>query len=312
MQELASIWLNGKKVDWKDATTHVLTHALHYGTAVFEGIRCYKTDQGSAVFRLGDHIERLFDSARIIKMAIPYGKKEFYQACLDTIRWNKVDECYIRPLVFRGYGEMGVDPTTCDVFAAIAVWRWGAYMGEKGIQHGIRAKISSYTRNSMNASSPRAKTSANYLNSALAKAEAKELGYDEAILLDMHGFVSEGSGENIFLVKKGVICTPHPYSILLGITRDTVIRLALDLEYDVRETHCTRDDLYLADEAFFTGTAAEITPIIEVDGRPIGDGKPGPVTRQLQELFFRVVHGKEEAYQDWLDLVDKRKELKNG
>ena len=308
MQELSSIWLNGEIVDWKDATTHVLTHALHYGTSVFEGIRCYKTIQGSAVFRLGDHIQRLFDSARIIKMCIPYSQKELYQATLDTIKKNQVDECYIRPLVFRGYGEMGVDPTSCEVIAAIAVWPWGAYMGEEGLKHGIRAKISSYTRNSMNASSPRAKTSANYLNSALAKTEAKELGYDEAILLDMHGFVSEGSGENIFMVKKGVLYTPHPYSILLGITRDTVIRLALDLEYDVRETHCTRDDLYLADEAFFTGTAAEITPIVEVDGRPIGDGKPGPVTRQLQEVFFRVVRGEEAAYLGWLDFVDTRKE----
>ncbi|NLJ37908.1 MAG: branched-chain-amino-acid transaminase [Candidatus Atribacteria bacterium] len=308
MQELSSIWLNGEIVDWKDATTHVLTHALHYGTSVFEGIRCYKTIQGSAVFRLGDHIQRLFDSARIIKMCIPYSQKELYQATLDTIKKNQVDECYIRPLVFRGYGEMGVDPTNCEVIAAIAVWPWGAYMGEEGLKYGIRAKISSYTRNSMNASSPRAKTSANYLNSALAKTEAKELGYDEAILLDMHGFVSEGSGENIFMVKKGVLYTPHPYSILLGITRDTVIRLALDLEYDVRETHCTRDDLYLADEAFFTGTAAEITPIVEVDGRPIGDGKPGPVTRQLQEVFFRVVRGEEAAYLGWLDFVDTRKE----
>ena len=308
MQELSSIWLNGKIVDWKDATTHVLTHALHYGTSVFEGIRCYKTLQGSAVFRLGDHIQRLFDSARIIKMCIPYSHDELYQATLQTIRENQVDECYIRPLVFRGYGEMGVDPTSCEVISAIAVWRWGAYMGEKGLKHGIRAKISSYTRNSMNASSPRAKTSANYLNSALAKTEAKELGYDEAILLDMQGFVSEGSGENIFIVKNGVLYTPHPYSILLGITRDTVIRLALDLEYDVRETHCTRDDIYLADEAFFTGTAAEITPIVEVDGRPIGDGKPGPVTRQLQEIFFRVIRGEEETYIDWLDYVEKRKE----
>jgi branched-chain amino acid aminotransferase len=308
MQELSSIWLNGRIVDWKDATTHVLTHALHYGTSVFEGIRCYKTIKGSAVFRLGDHIQRLFDSARIIKMCIPYSQKELYQATLETIRKNQVEECYIRPLVFRGYGEMGVDPTSCEVISAIAIWQWGAYMGEKGLKHGIRAKISSYTRNSMNASSPRAKTSANYLNSALAKTEAKELGYDEAILLDMHGFVSEGSGENIFMVKKGVLYTPHPYSILLGITRDTVIRLALDLEYDVRETHCTRDDIYLADEAFFTGTAAEITPIVEVDGRPIGDGKPGPVTRQLQEIFFRVIRGEEAAYIDWLDYVDKRKE----
>jgi branched-chain amino acid aminotransferase len=203
---------------------------------------------------------------------------------------------------------MGVDPTNCEVIAAIAVWQWGAYMGEKGLNQGVRAKISSYTRNSMNASSPRAKTSANYLNSVLAKTEAKELGYDEAILLDIHGFVSEGSGENVFMVKKGVLYTPHPYSILLGITRDTVIRLALDLEFDVRETLCTRDDLYLADEAFFTGTAAEITPIIEVDGRPIGDGKPGPVTRQLQEIFFKVVRGEESAYIDWLDFVNKKKE----
>lgn len=303
MQELRLIWRNGKLVDWKEATTHVLTHALHYGTAVFEGIRCYKTKKGPAVFRLREHVRRLFDSARIIKMQIPYTPREIEEAVLTTIRANEVEECYIRPVAFRGYGEMGVDPSRCEVDCAIAVWCWGAYMGDRALKEGIRAKISSYVRIYVNSGSPRAKTSANYLNSALAKMEAKELGYDEAILLDAHGFVAEGSGENIFYVKDGVLYTPHPYSILLGITRDTVMRLAQDLGIPVRETLCTRDDLYLADEAFFTGTAAEITPIVEVDGRSIGDGKPGPLTRKLQEVFFRVVRGEEPKYEHWLTYV---------
>ncbi|MCS7242005.1 MAG: branched-chain-amino-acid transaminase [Candidatus Caldatribacterium sp.] len=303
MQELRLIWRNGKLVDWKEATTHVLTHALHYGTAVFEGIRCYKTKKGPAVFRLKEHVRRLFDSARIIKMTIPYTPREIEEAILATIRANEVEECYIRPVVFRGYGEMGVDPSRCEVDCAIAVWCWGAYMGDKALREGIRAKISSYVRIYVNSGSPRAKTSANYLNSALAKMEAKELGYDEAILLDAYGFVAEGSGENIFYVKDGVLYTPHPYSILLGITRDTVMRLAGDLGIPVRETFCTRDDLYLADEAFFTGTAAEITPIVEIDGRYIGDGKPGPLTRKLQEVFFRVVRGEEAKYEHWLTYV---------
>lgn len=303
MQELRLIWRNGKLVDWKEATTHVLTHALHYGTAVFEGIRCYKTKKGPAVFRLREHVRRLFDSARIIKMHIPYTPREIEEAILATIRANEVEECYIRPVAFRGYGEMGVDPSRCEVDCAIAVWCWGAYMGDRALKEGIRAKISSYVRIYVNSGSPRAKTSANYLNSALAKMEAKELGYDEAILLDAHGFVAEGSGENIFYVKDGVLYTPHPYSILLGITRDTVMRLAQDMGIPVRETLCTRDDLYLADEAFFTGTAAEITPIVEVDGRSIGDGKPGPLTRRLQEVFFRVVRGEEPKYEHWLTYV---------
>lgn len=303
MQELRYIWRNGKLVDWKEATTHVLTHALHYGTAVFEGIRCYRTKKGPAIFRLREHVRRLFDSAHIIKISIPYTPREIEEAILETVRANGVEECYIRPVVFRGYGEMGVDPSRCEVDCAIAAWCWGAYMGDRALKEGIRAKISSYVRIYANSGSPRAKTSANYLNSALAKMEAKELGYDEAILLDAHGFVAEGSGENIFYVKDGVLYTPHPYSILLGITRDTVMRLAEDLGILVRETLCTRDDLYLADEAFFTGTAAEITPIVEIDGRRIGDGKPGALTRKLQEVFFRVVRGEEPRYEHWLTYV---------
>lgn len=303
MQELEWIWVNGKLVRWQEAKTHVLTHALHYGTAVFEGIRCYKTSQGPAVFRLDEHIRRLFDSAHIIRMCLPYTQEEVKKATLSVIRANNVEECYIRPLAFRGYGEMGVDPTRCEVDFVIAVWCWGAYMGEKALREGVRAKISSYARSYINSSSPRAKTSANYLNSALAKMEAKELGYDEAILLDVNGFVAEGSGENIFYVKNGILYTPHPYSILLGITRDSVIRIAKNLGLEVQETLVTRDDLYLADEAFFTGTAAEITPIVEIDGRMVGTGKPGEVTRRLQEVFFRVVRGEEPGYERWLSYV---------
>ncbi|HSV30961.1 MAG TPA: branched-chain-amino-acid transaminase [Atribacteraceae bacterium] len=305
MQELDLIWMNGNLVKWDEARLHVLTHALHYGTAVFEGIRCYHTNQGAAVFRLAEHVRRLFDSALIIRMCIPYSRREAEEAILRTIRANRVEACYIRPIAFRGYGKMGVDPTDCVVDLVVGVWVWGAYMGDQSLQQGIRAKISSYARNSINSSSPRAKTSANYLNSALAKMEARELGYDEAILLDMNGFVSEGSGENIFYVKDGVIYTPHPYSILLGITRNAVMTIARDAGYRVEETLATRDDLYLADEAFFTGTAAEITPIVNIDGRPIGEGKPGPVTRYLQEIFFRAVKGEVTEYRDWLTPVNQ-------
>ncbi len=303
MQELRWIWMNGKLLKWEEAKVHVLSHALHYGTAVFEGIRCYKTSRGPAVFRLPEHIQRFFDSAKIIRMALPYSKRELEEAVLQVIRENQVEECYIRPIAFRGYGKMGVDPAGCHVDCVIAAWCWGAYMGDKGLREGIRAKISSYARTYINAGSPRAKASANYLNSALAKMEARELGYDEAILLDKDGFVSEGSGENIFYVKNGVLFTPHPYSILLGITRDAVIQLARNLGIQVEETLCTRDDLYLADEVFFTGTAAEITPVVEIDNRPIGDGKPGPVSRKLQEHFFRIVRGEDSAYQHWLTYV---------
>ncbi|MGQ9474023.1 MAG: branched-chain amino acid transaminase [Candidatus Caldatribacteriaceae bacterium] len=305
MQELEWIWVNGKLVRWQEAKTHVLTHALHYGTAVFEGIRCYKTLRGSAVFRLNEHIQRLFDSAHIIRMCLPYSQEEVKEATLSVIRANKVEECYIRPLAFRGYGEMGIDPTKCGVDFVIAAWCWGAYMGDKALREGVRAKISSYARSYINSSSPKAKTSANYLNSALAKMEAKELGYDEAILLDLNGFVAEGSGENIFYVKNGIVYTPHPYSILLGITRDSVIQIATNLGFTVKETLATRDDLYLADEAFFTGTAAEITPIVEIDGRKIGTGKPGRITQQLQEVFFRVVRGEEKGYESWLSYVEE-------
>lgn len=303
MQELRWIWMNGKLLKWEEARVHVLSHALHYGTAIFEGIRCYRTSKGPAVFRLPEHIQRFFDSAKIVRMALPYSKGEIEEAVLQVIRENQVEECYIRPIAFRGYGRMGVDPTECQVDCVIAAWCWGAYMGDKGLTEGIRAKISSYVRTYINAGSPRAKASANYLNSALAKMEARELGYDEAILLDKDGFVSEGSGENIFYVKNGVLFTPHPYSILLGITRDAVIQLARNLGMQVEETLCTRDDLYLADEVFFTGTAAEITPVVEVDNRQIGSGKPGPVTRRLQEHFFRIVRGEDPSYQHWLTYV---------
>lgn len=305
MQELELIWINGEMIKWNEARLHVLTHALHYGTAVFEGIRCYKTAEGPAVFRLKEHVRRLFDSASIIRLGIPYAQGEVERSILETIRINRVEECYIRPIAFRGYGKMGVDPTECVVDLVIGVWVWGAYMGDQGLKEGIRAKISSYARNSINTSSPRAKTSANYLNASLAKMEATELGFDEAIMLDLHGFVSEGSGENIFYIKDEVIYTPHPYSILMGITRHSVMTIARDLGYSVQETLATRDDLYLADEAFFTGTAAEITPIREIDGRPVGRGRPGPITQRLQDIFFRIVQGEEEAYRKWLTPVNQ-------
>jgi branched-chain amino acid aminotransferase len=301
--ETEKIWMNGKLVDWKDAKIHVLTHALHYGSGVFEGIRCYNTEKGPAVFRLVEHMERLEDSARIYMKKVPYSTDELCRAAKDLIKANKLNECYIRPIVYRGYGEMGLNPLKCPVDVSIAAWKWGSYLGEEGLKNGIRAKISSFQRISPNILPSGAKGTGQYLNSILAKLEALDVGYDEAILLDNRGFISEGPGENIFIVTNGVIYTPPEHaSILMGLTRDTAMKLARDMGYEVKETDLTRGMLYLADEAFFTGSAAEITPIRLVDGREIG--KPGPVTKAIQAKYFDVVRGRDKKYADWLDYVE--------
>ena len=302
IQKVKKIWMNGKLVDWDDAKVHILTHALHYGSGVFEGIRCYKTDDGPAVFRHREHMERLHNSAKIYHMEIPYSVEELMDATKTLIRENSLEECYIRPIAYRGYGEMGLNPLNVPIDVAIAVWPWGAYLGEAGIKNGITTKISSFHRISPNSLPPFAKCTGTYVNSILAKLESLHAGGDEAIVLDYRGFISEGPGENIFMIKKGKIFTPPEHaSILLGITRDTTITIARDLDYDVVETDITRGQLYLADELFFTGTAAEITPIREVDGIEIE--KPWPITKAIQEKFYATIKGKDQNYKDWLDYV---------
>ncbi len=301
MEKTEKIWFNGRLVDWDDAKVHVLTHTLHYGLGVFEGIRCYRTEDGrSALFRLEDHTERFFASAHIAQMKMPYSKEEINQAIVDTLRVNGLEEAYIRPIAFIGYGNMGLYPGDNPVDVVIAAWKWGAYLGEEGIKRGIRAKVSSFTRHHVNVAMTKAKIVGNYVNSILAKREVVSCGYDEAIMLDPDGFVSEGSGENIFIAKEGVLKTPPLTSVLRGITRDSVIEIAWDLGIEVVEERFTRDELYTADEAFFTGTAAEITPIREVDDRTIGKGKPGPITELIQKVFFDVIRGKNKQYKHWL------------
>jgi branched-chain amino acid aminotransferase len=298
------IWLDGKFVDWDKAQIHILTHTLHYGWGVFEGIRCYHCHDGSsAIFRLKEHVDRLFGSAHIVSIKIPFTKDEIFSAILETFRINKLKEGYIRPIVFVGDGEMGIYVKKVDVRVAIAVWSWGAYLGEEGLAKGIRAKVSSFTRLQVSSQMSKAKVCGNYVNSVLAKREIIAAGYDEAILLDTEGYVSEASGENIFMVKNGTIKTSPLTSILPGITRDSVITIAKDKKYPVIEERFTRDELYLADEAFFTGTAAEITPIREVDNRQIGPGHPGPVTKDIQATFFNAVKGKIKAYKQWLAYI---------
>ncbi len=301
------IWMNGTFVKWDDAKVHILTHTLHYGTGVFEGIRCYKAEDGSAVFRLSEHVSRLFESAHICQMEMPFTREAVAGAILETIRVNKIDACYIRPLAFLGYGAMGIFPKENPVQISVAVWPWGSYLGEDGIKNGIRVKISSYTRPQVNSTMVRSKTTANYANSLLAKREALKDGYDEALLLDTDGYVAEGSGENVFMVRKGVIKTPPLTSILEGITRDTVMQLAAERGMKLVEERFTRDELYIADEAFFSGTAAELTPIREVDNRTIGTGKPGPVTKELQAAYFDCVHGREKKHKSWLTYVQAKK-----
>ena len=306
LQATEKIWVDGKFVAWDDAKVHVLTHTLHYGTGVFEGIRCYKTDtMGSAVFRLKEHVDRLFDSMHILQMECTFTREQVAEAILETIRVNKIEACYIRPLAFIGYGAMGIYPKENPVQLIIAIWPWGSYLGEEGVKNGIRVKISSYSRPHINATMVRAKTVANYANSLLAKREALKDGYDEAMLLDTDGYVAEGSGENVFIVRKGVIKTPPLTAILEGITRETIMQLAAERNLRVVEERFTRDELYIADEAFFTGTAAELTPIREVDNRRIGAGKPGPVTTALKAAYFDVVHGRDKKHADWLAMVKK-------
>jgi len=303
LKETPFIWMDGKLVPWKEATVHVLTHSLHYGLAVFEGIRCYKGSSGTAVFRLAEHVERLLGSAHIVKMKIPFTQKEIEQAVVETVRVNRLEEGYIRPLAYIGYGEMGLYVKENPIRLAIAAWPWGTYLGEEGIRRGIRVAVSSFARHHVNISMTRAKVAGYYVNSQLAKREAKEAGYDEAVLLDTEGFIAEGPGENIFIVRKGVLKTTPLTSILEGITRDTIMQLAHERKIKVVQERFTRDDLYLAEEAFFTGTAAEVTPIREVDGRTIGKGEPGPVTLELQKAFFDIVRGKEKAHPEWLTFV---------
>lgn len=297
------IWYDGKLVPWREATTHVLTHSLHYGLAVFEGLRAYKTGQGTAIFRLKEHTERLFNSAHIYMMKMPWDKQTLMEAHKEVVRANKLESCYLRPIAFYGSEKMGVSPKGAQVHVSIAAWPWGAYLGEDGLANGIRVKTSSYARHHVNVSMCRAKYSGTYANSILANMEATEHGYDEALLLDVDGFVAEGAGENLFVIKDGAIYEPEIASALIGITRATVIELARELGYEVRAKRLTRDDLYIADEAFFSGTAAEITPIRELDGRIIGSGRRGPITEKLQNLFFDVVNGRSPKHRDWLASV---------
>ncbi len=297
------IWYDGKLVPWRNATTHVLTHSLHYGLAVFEGVRAYKTPQGTAIFRLREHTQRLLNSAHIYMMKIPYDLDTLMEAQKEVVRANQLESCYIRPIAFYGSEKMGVSPKGNSVHVAIAAWPWGAYLGAEAIEKGIRVKTSSFARHHVNVSMTRAKYSGTYANSILANLEATEHGYDEGLLLDVDGFVAEGSGENLFMVKDGKIYEPELTSALIGITRDTIIQLAKDLGYTVSSKRITRDDLYIADEAFFTGTAAEVTPIRELDGRTIGTGQRGPLTKKLQNAFFKLVSGQSDAHREWLSAV---------
>ncbi|MCD0504270.1 branched-chain amino acid transaminase [Bordetella petrii] len=297
------IWYDGQLVPWRDATTHVLTHSLHYGLSVFEGVRAYKTDAGTAIFRLQDHTRRLCNSAHIYQIPMPFDPDTLNAAQCEVVRANQLESCYLRPLVFYGSEKMGVSPKGAKVHVAIAAWPWGAYLGEEALAQGIRVKVSSFARQHVNVTMPRAKVATTYANSIIANAEALQDGYDEALLLDTEGFVAEGAGENVFIVKDGVLCEPEIASALTGITRSTVHALAADLGITVVTKRLTRDDIYIADEAFFTGTAAEVTPIREVDNRKIGAGRRGPVTEKLQTAFFDLVSGRNPKYAHWLTKV---------
>lgn len=302
----AKIWMDGELVDWDKATIHVLTHSLHYGTAVFEGIRAYPTSRGAAVFRLKEHIARLARSAHILDLELPYTEEALCQAVRDTVAASGLEGCYIRPLIYLGYGEMGLNPLLSKVNVSVAVWPWTAYLGEEGVLNGIRLKVSSWARHDSRSMPTAAKATGMYINSSLAKVEAVRAGYDEAVMLTTDGFVSEGTGENLFLVRNGVIiATPNSaVGALEGITASAVREIALDLGYSVREELMRRPDLYLADEAFLTGTAAEVVPVASVDDRTVGSGKPGPITQALQAGFFAAVRGEDDRYSKWLDYLD--------
>jgi len=298
------IWFDGEMVPWRDAKVHVLTHSLHYGMGVFEGIRAYQTkNKDTAIFRLQEHTRRLFDSAHILGISIPYDQQTINEACRAAVRENKLDSAYIRPLCFYGSEGMGLRADNLKVHVMIAAWHWGAYLGAEGIEKGIRIHTSSYTRHHVNITMCKAKATGNYMNSMLALQEALAGGYDEALLLDTEGYVAEGSGENIFIVRDGILYTPDLTSALAGITRATIFTFADELDLTIREKRISRDEVYIADEAFFTGTAAEVTPIRELDGRTIGEGKRGPITERLQTLYFDVVHGRHPKHKDWLTFV---------
>lgn len=301
VEKLKSIWMDGKQVPWDDAKIHVLTHSFHYGAAAFEGIRSYETaDGGSAVFRLSDHVQRLFDSCKILGFDVPFGFDAVGKACVETLATNGLKAGYVRPLAYIGDGVMGVFPADNPIRLMIAAWKWGAYLGEEALKKGIRVKVSSYTRYQPNSAMTRAKLTGNYVTSVLAKKEARALGFDEGLLLDADGYVAEGSGENIFIIRHGKLKTTPLTCILPGITRETVMRLAHDLNLPVEEQRFSRDEVYIADEVFFCGTASEVTPIREVDGRMIGKGAIGPITQKLQTLYFDVVKGRAPKYRDWL------------
>ena len=297
------IWQDGKLVPWREATTHVLTHSLHYGLSVFEGVRAYKTERGTAIFRLAEHTARLFNSAKIYMMDIPFTQDEISAAQLEVVRANKLESCYIRPIAFYGSEKMGISTDGATVHVAIAAWPWGAYLGEDGLAKGIRVRTSSYARQHVNVTMARAKLASTYANSILANMEATRDGYDEALLLDTQGFVAEGSGENVFIVQDGKLVEPEIASALTGITRASVIQIAQDLGIEVTSRRLTRDDIYIADEAFFTGTAAEVTPIRELDNRMIGSGTRGPVTARIQQRFFDAVSGRVPEYAHWLSHI---------
>ncbi len=297
------IWLDGELVPWREAKVHVLTHTLHYGMGVFEGVRAYETDKGAAIFRLDDHTDRLFNSAKIMRMDIPFSKETLNEVQRTVVRENNLQSAYLRPMCFYGSEGMGLRADNLNVHCMVAAWEWGAYLGADNMQKGIRIKTSSFTRHHVNITMCKAKANGNYINSMLALREAIDDGYDEALLLDNEGYVAEGSGENFFIVKKGVIYTPDLTSALDGITRQTLLRLATDLGIEIVEKRLTRDEVYIADEAFFSGTAAEVTPIRELDRRPIGSGTRGPVTEKLQSLYFEIVAGRKPEYSEWLTHV---------
>ena len=300
----SKVWMDGELVDWKDATIHSLSHVVHYGTSVFEGIRAYSNENGVAVFRLKEHVRRLFDSAKIYKIPIPYTQEEIEEAILETVRENDLNGCYIRPIAFRGYGELGVNPLNCPVNVVIAAWEWGSYLGEEGMANGVDIGVSSWRKPAPDTFPALAKCGANYMNSQLAKLEAIDNGFDEAIMLDYEGHVSEGSGENIFIVENGKLFTPAMSSSnLKGITRDCIMTVARDLGYEVVEEVISRERLYAADEVFFTGTAAEVTPIRSIDHRQIGIGRRGPISEELQSAFFDIVEAKVEDKYGWLSYI---------